>query len=74
MRRPKVTVALLRELLACTKSTSPYYDGVTYDILASLSDKMLAVIVEVIESCFSTGDPSGIPKPDFLALRKKFPH
>ena len=74
MPRPQVTVALLRELLAYTKNTSPYHDGITYDILASLRDAMLGIVVEIIEACFSSGNSSGIPEADFLALSKKFPH
>ena len=72
MPKQVVTVALLRELLAHTKKTSPYHDGVTYSILASLSDEMLEVLVEIMHAYFYTGNPSGIPEAEFLALRNKF--
>ena len=74
MPRPVVTVRLLRELLAHTKTSSPYHDGITYSILSCLSDDMLEIVVHIINACFTTGNPHDIPAAEFYALHTKPPH
>ena len=70
---PGVTVRPLTKLLARTKSSSLYHDGVTHSILANLSDDMLAVIVQIINACFTTGNPYDIPEAIFEHYAKRPP-
>ena len=74
MKVPVVTVKLMRWLLSKTHPSSPFHNGVTYRMIAALDDFVLEILCQIINCCFRSGDPLGIPQADFLALRKKAPY